>query len=78
MFQSSCGHMRQRKKIAVKISESLRNNKVEMIIVENTVEAAKHAAQNGLIIIGAIPAIEQDKKEDKGQAPGKKEAGATS
>ena len=67
----------ERKKVAVKISESLRNNKVEMIIVENTVEAAKHAAQNDLIFTEAIPAIEQDKKEDKGQVPGKEEAVAS-
>ena len=68
----------ERKKLAVKVSESLRNDKIEMIIVENTVEAAKHAAQNGLIFTEAIPAIEQDKKEDKGQVPGKEEASAAS
>ncbi|MBC7872409.1 MAG: App1 family protein, partial [Ferruginibacter sp.] len=64
----------ERKKIAVAISESLRPYKIEMIIVENTVEAAKHAAENGLIFTQAIPAIEQEKKEDKGQAPGKEDA----
>ncbi|MEO6734000.1 MAG: phosphatase domain-containing protein [Ferruginibacter sp.] len=64
----------ERKKIAVDISETLRDQKVEMIIVENTVEAAKHAAKNTLIFTEAIPAIEQEKKEDKGQVPGKEEA----
>jgi phosphatidate phosphatase APP1 len=64
----------ERKKIAVEISEGLRESKVEMIIVENTVQAAEHAAQNKLIFTQAIPAIEQEKKEDKGEAPGKEEA----
>ena len=63
----------ERKQIAVDVSASLGTQKVEMIIVENTVEAAEHAAQNGLIFTQAIPAIEQDKKEDKGQAPGKED-----
>ena len=64
----------ERKKIAVDVSESLRTHKVEMVIVENTVEAAEHAASNGLIFTETIPAIEQEKKEDKGQEPGKEEA----
>ena len=68
----------ERKKIAVDVSESLRENKVEMIIVENTVEAAEHAAANGLIFTGAIPAIEQEKKEDKGELPGKEDAAVIS
>ncbi|MCW3090546.1 MAG: hypothetical protein JWP81_1615 [Ferruginibacter sp.] len=64
----------ERRKLAVDVSESLREDKIEMIVVDNTVEAAKHAAQNGLIFTEAIPAIEQEKKEDKGQAPGKEDA----
>ena len=64
----------ERKKIAVDVSETLKEHKVEMVIVENTVEAAEHAAQNGLIFTETIPAIEQEKKEDKGQEPGKEEA----
>ena len=64
----------ERKKIAVDVSESLRTHKVEMVIVENTVEAAEHAAQNGLIFTDTIPAIEQEKKEDKGEEPGKEDA----
>ena len=63
----------ERKKIALDVSASLKENKIEMIIVENTVEAAEHAAQTGLIFTEAIPAIEQEKKEDKGQEPGKEE-----
>jgi phosphatidate phosphatase APP1 len=63
----------ERKKIALDVSESLREQKVEMVIVENTVEAAEHAAQRGLIFSETIPAIEQEKKEDKGQEPGKED-----
>ena len=64
----------ERKKIAVDVSASLTEHKIEMIIVENTVQAAEHAAKAGLIFTQAIPAIEQDKKEDKGQEAGKEEA----
>jgi len=64
----------ERKKIALDVSESLRAQKIEMVVVENTVEAAEHAAKNGLIFTEAIAAIEQEKKEDKGQEPGKEEA----
>ncbi|MES2881958.1 MAG: phosphatase domain-containing protein [Bacteroidota bacterium] len=64
----------ERKKIAVDVSQSLAEHKVEMLIVENTVEAAEHAAKQGLIFTQAIPAIEQDKKEDKGQEAGKEDA----
>ncbi len=64
----------ERKKIAVGVAETLRNDAIEMLIVENTLEAALHAARHGLIFNEAIPAIEQDKEADKGQAPGKEEA----
>jgi len=63
----------ERKEIAVAISTSLKEDKVEMIIVENTVNAAEHAASNGLIFTEAIAAVEQDKQEDKGEVPGKLE-----
>lgn len=63
-----------REKIAMDISTSLQEDKVEMVIVDNTAEAAEHAAKAGLIFTEAIPAIEQEKKEDKGQVPGKEEA----
>jgi phosphatidate phosphatase APP1 len=64
-----------RKKIAIDVSESLMEQKVEMIVVENTIEAAKHAAEMGLLFVEAIPAIEQEKKEDKGEEEGKIEPG---
>jgi phosphatidate phosphatase APP1 len=67
----------ERKRIAVDVSQSLAELQTEMVIVENTVEAAEHAAQKGLIFTEAIPAIVQEKAEDKGQAPGKDEATVT-
>ena len=54
----------EREKIAMDVSKSLLENKVEMVIVDNTVEAAEHAAKTGLIFTEDIPAIEQEKKED--------------
>lgn len=63
----------ERQKIAIDISKELSQQKVELVIIDNTVEAANHAAQTGLIFREAIPAIEQDKMEDKGQLPGKEE-----
>ncbi len=66
-----------REKIAVEISRSMLEHKVEMMIVDNTVEAATHAADTGLIFKAAIPEIEKEKEADKGQAPGKEEATIT-
>lgn len=63
-----------REKIAIDVSESLVEHEVEMVIVDNTAEAAEHAAKKGLIFTEAIPVIEQEKREDKGEAPGKEEA----
>jgi phosphatidate phosphatase APP1 len=57
----------EREKIALDISKSL-GEKVEMIIVDNTVEAAAHAAEKKLIFTETIPAIE-DKGEVKGKEP---------
>lgn len=65
-----------REKIAMDISAELKEL-VELVIVDNTVEAAEHAAQSGLIFKQAIPAIETDKQQDKGQIAGKEEATVT-
>ena len=64
----------ERKKIAVDVSQSLAEHGPEMVLIENTVEAAGHAAKIGLVFTEAIPAIEQDKREDKGEEPGKEAA----
>jgi phosphatidate phosphatase APP1 len=62
-----------RKKISVEVAEALALDKVEMIIVDNTVAAAEHAAKTGLIYTEAIPQIIVDKKQDNGELPGKAE-----
>ena len=67
-----------RERIAVDISKELREEKVELVIVDNTVEAAKHAAEKRLIFTEAIPEIVEEKQKDKGEAPGKTELSVTS
>ena len=62
-----------REKIAVDLSKSLAEEEVQMVIVDNTVEAAEHAATTGLIFREEIPKIEEDKKQDKGEIPGKQD-----
>jgi hypothetical protein len=44
-----------------------------MVVVDNTVEAAEHAARSGLIYTAEIPKIVVDKKQDKGEIGGKAE-----
>lgn len=63
----------ERERIAIDISRELSATKVEMVIVDNTVEAAEHAARTGLIYADEIPKIEVDKKQDKGELPGKED-----
>lgn len=65
----------EREQIAVDISNLLAAEKVEMVIVDNTVEAAGHAAKTGLIYTEEIPKIIVDKKQDKGELPGKEKIG---
>ncbi|MGB4400941.1 MAG: phosphatase domain-containing protein [Daejeonella sp.] len=62
-----------REKIAMEISSKLQEH-VELLIVDNTVEAAEHAARTGLIFTQAIPEIVKDKKQDTGEIAGKEEA----
>jgi phosphatidate phosphatase APP1 len=62
-----------REKIAMDISSELQEH-VELLIVDNTVEAAEHAAKAGLIFTQAIPEIERDKMQDTGEIAGKEEA----
>lgn len=66
--------LHDREQIAIKIREELSQDKVEMLILDNTLEAAEHAANRGLIFTEAIPEIKTDKEQDKGQIPGKEEA----
>lgn len=59
-----------REKLAVEIAKDM-GAPVEMVIVDNTVEAADHAAKNGFIFRETIPEIVEDKKQDKGEISGK-------
>jgi phosphatidate phosphatase APP1 len=63
----------ERTKIAVDISTYLAASELDMIVVENTVQAAEHAAKKGLIYTESIENINEEKKEDKGEKPGKEE-----
>lgn len=65
--------LKDREKIAMEISQAVVADKVEMVIVDNTVEAAEHAAKIKLIFTEAIPEIKDDKKQDKGEKSGKEE-----
>jgi len=62
-----------REKIAIDISSELKEH-VKLLIVDNTVEAAEHAAKAGLIFTQAIPDIEKDKMQDTGEIAGKEES----
>jgi phosphatidate phosphatase APP1 len=61
----------EREKIAIAISQGMTNSEVEMLIVDNTIEAAEHALKNKLIVGETMTPIVEDKKQDKGQSPGK-------
>jgi phosphatidate phosphatase APP1 len=60
---------------AKQMADAVKALGVEMILTEHSVEAAAHASASGLIYREELPVIEQDKKEDEGQAPGKEDAG---
>lgn len=62
-----------RQRLALDISKEVAGHKVEMVIVENTVQAAEHAAEHGLIFTESVPEIEKDKRQDEGELPGKEE-----
>ena len=61
----------EREKIAIEVAEVLKAHQVDMVIVDETIEASKHAAYTGLIFTAAIPQIIVDKKMDTGESPGK-------
>lgn len=63
----------EKQRIAFDISKAVAQHKVEMVIVENTVQAAEHAAARKLIFTEAVPEIEEDRKQDEGELPGKEE-----
>ena len=58
-----------RAKLVEQVSEELKEGKVEMLLVDNTVKAAEHAASLGLIFNSEIPKIIKDKEKDQSPAP---------
>ena len=63
----------EKHELAANIAQSLKEHNVEMILTADSLKAAEHAAATGLIFRKELPAIEQDKKEDKGEVEGKEE-----
>ena len=61
----------EREQIANDVSKELAGHGIDMLIVDDTAEAADHAVRTGLIYREALPAIEQDRLEDKGVVGGK-------
>jgi phosphatidate phosphatase APP1 len=63
-------------KTEARIQEELNNSTetdVEIVLIKDAEEAAKHAATKGFIFSETIPEIETDKKQDEGELPGKEE-----
>ena len=58
-------HRPDRAQLVEQVSEELRDDQVEMLLVQDTVQAAEHAAAHGLILTEAIPAVETDKRKDE-------------
>lgn len=59
----------ERAALVERVAEELRNEKVEMLLVKDTVHAAKHAAERGFIFQEAIPAVEAEKRKDEAADP---------
>ena len=55
----------ERAALVERVREDLRTDKVEMLLVQDTVQAAKHAAETGLIFREAVAAVEQEKQKDE-------------
>ena len=55
----------ERAALVEQVRDELRQDNVEMLLVKDTVQAAEHAAQTGLIFQEAIPAVAQDKHKDE-------------
>ncbi|GAA4386636.1 App1 family protein [Hymenobacter koreensis] len=55
----------QRAALVTQVSEDLRGHEVEMLLVKDTVQAAEHAAQTGLVFNAAVEAVEAEKQKDE-------------
>ena len=63
-----------KQQIAKDVAVALQKEGVEMILTQNSVNAAEHAAASGLIFKKDIPAIKKDTEEDEGTRAGKSAA----
>ena len=63
-----------KQQIAKDIAVALQKEGVEMVLTQNSVNAAEHAAASGLIFKKDIPAIKKDTEEDEGTLAGKSAA----
>jgi len=66
-------HIESKEKIAREIAEELKASGVEMLVIDDASEAAKHAADKGFIYHEELPLIDQDKEMDIGFIEGKEE-----
>lgn len=55
----------ERQVMVQRVSEELRGEQVEMLLVKDTVQAAEHAAAAGLVFVEAVPAVQADKQKDE-------------
>jgi phosphatidate phosphatase APP1 len=60
--------LKRRAQLVEKLSDELKDGPVEMLLVPETVTAAKHAVQKGFILLEAIPEIEKDTQKDQASA----------
>lgn len=58
----------QRDQEVKEIAKQLEEKGIEMVLIQNSLEAAKHAVKLGLINEEAIPEIEKDMEEDKNRS----------
>jgi phosphatidate phosphatase APP1 len=55
----------ERAALVERVSEELRGDKVEMLLVKDTINAAEHAVKTGLVFQEAVPAVVADKERDE-------------
>ncbi|OON67545.1 App1 family protein [Hymenobacter sp. CRA2] len=55
----------ERTAMVQRVAEELRGDKVEMLLVKDTVQAAEHAVASGLVFTEAVPAVQAEKQKDE-------------
>ena len=64
-----------KRKIAMEMAASLRAFNVEMILTEDSADAARHDASTGLIYTEKVEEVEEEKLKDEGVIEGKEDLG---